>query len=163
MGERRTTDVRIDEETRSGAPTTILVATEYSRNFGAGLYLAHVMPVSSFHSDFGPADEMDGGDTLTIYEEDAEHARYLLDKQVEQLEEEGVAVEKADLRTGEPAAGVVGFAEEVGTDLVAVGSRGTGTFKRAPMGSVSESVVRHAHCPVLVVREQECTDDGKRA
>jgi len=35
-----------------------------------------------------------------------------------------------------------------------VGSRGLGGIKRALMGSVSDSVMRHAHCPVLVVREE---------
>jgi nucleotide-binding universal stress UspA family protein len=35
-----------------------------------------------------------------------------------------------------------------------MGSRGLGGIRRALMGSVSDSVVRHAHCPVLVVREE---------
>jgi nucleotide-binding universal stress UspA family protein len=42
-------------------------------------------------------------------------------------------------------------AEDIGAGLVVVGSRGRGPIKRAVMGSVSDSVVRHAHCPVLVV------------
>jgi nucleotide-binding universal stress UspA family protein len=44
------------------------------------------------------------------------------------------------------------LAEELGADLIAMGGRGLGGVKRALMGSVSDSVVRHAHCPVLVVR-----------
>jgi nucleotide-binding universal stress UspA family protein len=47
---------------------------------------------------------------------------------------------------------IVGLAEELGADLIVIGSRGLGGMKRLLMGSVSESVVRHAHCPVLVVR-----------
>jgi nucleotide-binding universal stress UspA family protein len=39
-----------------------------------------------------------------------------------------------------------------------VGSRGLGGVKRALMGSVSDSVVRHAHCPVLVVRKEDDPD-----
>jgi nucleotide-binding universal stress UspA family protein len=36
--------------------------------------------------------------------------------------------------------------------MIVIGSRGLGPVKRKLMGSVSESVVRHAHCPVLVAR-----------
>jgi nucleotide-binding universal stress UspA family protein len=38
--------------------------------------------------------------------------------------------------------------------LVVIGSRGLSGLKRALMGSVSEGVVHHAHCPVLVVRDR---------
>jgi nucleotide-binding universal stress UspA family protein len=34
-----------------------------------------------------------------------------------------------------------------------MGSRGRGRIRRALMGSVSDSVVRHAPCPVTIVRE----------
>ncbi|MGH3107143.1 MAG: universal stress protein [Rubrobacter sp.] len=36
--------------------------------------------------------------------------------------------------------------------MIVIGSRGFGGMKRALMGNVADSVVRHAHCPVLVVR-----------
>jgi nucleotide-binding universal stress UspA family protein len=41
-----------------------------------------------------------------------------------------------------------------------VGSRGLGPLRRALMGSVSDSVVRHAHCPVLVVRQEKIPRGG---
>jgi nucleotide-binding universal stress UspA family protein len=49
----------------------------------------------------------------------------------------------------------VGSAERLGAGLIVMGSRGLGPLKRALMGSVSDSVVRHAHCPVLVVRPEK--------
>ena len=59
------------------------------------------------------------------------------------------------MRMGKAAAEIVELAEELGAGLVVVGSRGLGGVRRALMGSVSDSVVRHAHCPVLVVRREE--------
>lgn len=54
--------------------------------------------------------------------------------------------------TGAPAATIVRAAEAEDSDLIVVGARGLGTLERLALGSVSESVLRHAACPVLVVR-----------
>jgi nucleotide-binding universal stress UspA family protein len=75
----------------------------------------------------------------------------LLDGQVRKIEEEGANVAKTYLRTGEPDAEVVALGEDIGADMIVVGSRGMGRLRR-PIGSVSSSIVAHAHCPVLVVR-----------
>lgn len=172
MGERGTPEIRPEEGAVGRAPGKILLATDGSRGselaartaadltrrFGSGLHLVHVMPVTSLYSGVGLEEE----DALTIYEEDADRARKLLDEQAVRFETDGIVVEKVHLRTGEPGAEIVALAEELGADLVVVGSRGTGALKRAPMGRVSESVVRHAHCPVLVVREGEARDGGGR-
>jgi nucleotide-binding universal stress UspA family protein len=40
-------------------------------------------------------------------------------------------------------------------DLIIIGSHGRGSLGRVPLGSVAEAVVRHASCPVLVVRGPE--------
>jgi nucleotide-binding universal stress UspA family protein len=50
---------------------------------------------------------------------------------------------------GQPAETLLGAAGDA--DLVIVGSRGLGGFKRLMLGSVSDQVVHHAVCPVLVV------------
>ncbi len=81
-------------------------------------------------------------------------AQRVLDEQVEKIEEAGGTVAQAHLRIGERRdRAIVHLADEIGAGLIEMGSRGLGGLRRALMGSVSDSVVRHAHCPVLIVRE----------
>jgi nucleotide-binding universal stress UspA family protein len=73
----------------------------------------------------------------------------------------GGTVAGAHLRVGEVAKEVVDLAEELEVDLIVVGTRGRSVIRRALMGSVSDSVVRHARCPVVVARSQEIEDKRK--
>ena len=57
--------------------------------------------------------------------------------------------------TGDPGDMIVEAAEAEHADIVLVGSHGRGAVGRFFIGSVSEHVVRHAPCPVLVVRPRE--------
>jgi nucleotide-binding universal stress UspA family protein len=54
--------------------------------------------------------------------------------------------------TGSPAATILRKAERYECDLIVVGARGLGARPRIALGSVSESVLRNAGCPVLIVR-----------
>jgi len=56
------------------------------------------------------------------------------------------------LRTGHPAEGIIQVAEEVGADIIAVGSHGMSGFKRFLLGSVSDRVLSTAFCSVLIVK-----------
>jgi nucleotide-binding universal stress UspA family protein len=47
------------------------------------------------------------------------------------------------------------LAAEVGADVIVIGTRGRGGFRRALLGSVSDHVVRNAPCPVLVVGAED--------
>jgi nucleotide-binding universal stress UspA family protein len=70
----------------------------------------------------------------------------------------GCIVAGAHLRIGEVAEEVVDLAEELEVDLIVVGTRDRSVIGRALMGSVSDSVVRQARCPVVVARSQEKDD-----
>ncbi len=82
-------------------------------------------------------------------------ARKLLERQVERIESAGGAVADSHLEMGDAVEKIVAVGEQLGAGLVIVGSRGLTGVKRAVMGSVSESIVRYAHCPVFVVRLEE--------
>ena len=147
-------------------PTTILLATDGSeeamlaartavdlaQKTGSELQVVHARPLPALAGY--PASP-----TPTATEIDEEQAkkrfRGLLDEQVGKVEAEGGSVAQAHLRIGRTDTEIVRLAEEVGAGLIVMGSRGLGGVRRALMGSVSDSVVRHAHCPVLVVREED--------
>lgn len=62
---------------------------------------------------------------------------------------EGVTVDSRRAE-GRPGEALCDLAAELGADAIVMGSRGRGGLKRALLGSVSDHVVRHAPCPVVI-------------
>ena len=56
--------------------------------------------------------------------------------------------------SGKPGEVIVDLATEEKASMIVMGTRGLGTIRRTLMGSVSDYVVHHAHCPVVVCRHQ---------
>lgn len=67
---------------------------------------------------------------------------------------EKVAI-SSDTLFGSPDSRIVETAEEISADLIVMGSHGYKRWERLLLGSVSNSVVHHAHCSVLVVRSPD--------
>lgn len=120
-------------------------AADLAQGTGAALHIAHVW--IPFYPTAYPVVLPE-----TYWQADEEAHRALLRSEVARIEQAGGAVAEAHLRAGDPAAEVVGLADELGASLLVVGSRGLGTVKRLVMGSVSEGIVHQASCPVLVMR-----------
>lgn len=59
---------------------------------------------------------------------------------------------QTDIVVGHPAEQIIHRAEQDKIDLVILGRRGTSMFEKWILGSISERVLRYAHCPVMVVR-----------
>lgn len=59
---------------------------------------------------------------------------------------------RTELRMGSPAGEVVEAAKELGADLICIATHGRGGIAHMLMGSVAESIIRHAPCPVLTIR-----------
>jgi nucleotide-binding universal stress UspA family protein len=144
-------------------PTRILLATDSSeeaslageaaadiaQKTNSELHVVHVGPLVGYIAAGTPLIT----DVHNHYQEEVSKvAQNLLDAQVHQIKDAGSEVEQTHLRIGKPDEEIIDLAEDIGAGLIVMGSRGLGGIRRALMGSVSESVVRHAHCPVLVVR-----------
>jgi nucleotide-binding universal stress UspA family protein len=77
-----------------------------------------------------------------------------LETEVGMIRQSGAQDIQAHLEFGRPDTAIVDLAEELGAGLIVMGSRGLGGVRRALLGSISDSVVRHAPCPVMVVRQE---------
>lgn len=115
---------------------------EVSGETGSELHLVHVAPSVPMY--FAATEE----EPARL----AREGRKTLDEQARRIEAAGGNVAQTHLRLGAAAEEIVALAEDMGAGLIALGSRGRGGIRRALMGSVSDAVVRHAHCPVLVAR-----------
>jgi nucleotide-binding universal stress UspA family protein len=147
-------------------PTKILLASDGSEEAELALKTAidltnntnselHVVTVGGAEYRHG-YDIPESGDLLQeVYKAIEREAQETLDKQVKKIEEDRGTVTEAHLRMGRAAQEIVALGEEIGAGLIIIGSRGRGGIRRALMGSVSDSVIRHAHCPVLVVRPEQ--------
>lgn len=142
-------------------PTNILLATDGSEEASLAAATAvrlaqgtnsklHVVFVLHPHEHFLSEDEILAAYDVKASQEEAERAVEYMEEQVKSA---GGSLARTHLRRGRPDAEIVALAEELGIGLIVMGSRGRGGLRRALMGSVSDSVIRHAHCAVLVVRE----------
>ena len=59
------------------------------------------------------------------------------------------------VRESHPWPGICDTAKELNVDMIIIASHGYTGLKRMMLGSTAEQVVRHAHCPVLVVKSFE--------
>jgi nucleotide-binding universal stress UspA family protein len=150
-------------------PTKVLLATDGSeeaqlaartaadlqQKTGSELHIIHVFGIAPVGTPvYLEALDLQG----EALEEEAEEqiseqqAREVLEVEVGKVRSAGGTLVEAHLIEGRIAPAIVGLAEQIGAGLIVMGSRGYGGIRRALMGSVSDAVVRHAHCPVLVVR-----------
>lgn len=86
-----------------------------------------------------------------VLDDAKEHYEQGLKRIVERAKTRGVEV-STDIVVGHPAEQLIHRAQTEQSDLIIVGRRGTSLFQKLMLGSVSERVLRYAHCPVLLVK-----------
>ena len=138
------TDGSVDSE------LALSTAVDLANSTSSELHVVHV--VGLYYPDLQSLSDPAFEEILQGLEQEAQD---LLDGQVRKIEEAGGTVQEVHSRRGRTDQQIVHLGEEIGAGLIVMGSRGFGGVRRALMGSVSDSVVRHAHCPVLVVRKEK--------
>jgi nucleotide-binding universal stress UspA family protein len=83
-----------------------------------------------------------------------EQAKDLVEKAATKLRAAGFQV-ATELVEGDPKSQILDAAKEWHADMIVLGSHGWSGLDRFLMGSVSEGVVRHAHCSVEIVRKAQ--------
>jgi nucleotide-binding universal stress UspA family protein len=136
------------EEAARAARTAI----ELSEKLGVELHLVYGGHIPSVYYEspglWAPGPNLQSEMEVRMEEE----AITRLEEELQSIREVGGKVAQAHAKMGRPDAEIVKLAEELGADLIVMGSRGLGSLKRVLMGSVSESVLHHAHASVLVAR-----------
>ena len=139
------------------AELAALRAVDLAQTTDSELHVVHVGVVSLFLlSDPGTL-----GDDGKLYDEIEEESRELLRKLSWRVKVAGGTVAGIHLRMGEVDLEIAALAKELQADLIVMGCRGHRGIRRAIEGSISDGVIRHAPCPVLVVRSQESAQDPK--
>ena len=133
------------------ATLAVRAAADLSTRAGAELHIVHVRKELPIWPGY-PSSEYTRSAFEELAREQEEETERLMERQAAEAKAEGANVAGTHSREGRPAERIAGLADELGADLVVVGSRGLGTMKRLVVGSVSEGVVNLAPCPVLVVR-----------
>jgi nucleotide-binding universal stress UspA family protein len=90
---------------------------------------------------------------LIIEQSMREEGEHVLKGTMSHLSSHSTPINKR-LEDGAPGEVILSVAEEIQPDLIIVGARGLGQVQEIVLGSVSQRVLTHAHCPVLVVNKK---------
>ena len=126
------------------------VAAQLADGLGTRLVLAHVAELAHVpYAAAAPFGGVAGGIAVADEAEKQEAAARRLLAQV--ARDAGLTAAEQKVAIGSPAEALADLADEEEAELIVVGSRGRGAFKAAFLGSVSNSLVGIARCPVLIV------------
>lgn len=125
----------------------VAAGAQLVREQGGSATLVHVLPIPALHVDAGQL-EQPHAENAELEAAVHQHLDRLRTTHFGDLPD----VKTALVRSPSPADAICRFAEEQGASLIVIATRGRTGLARFLIGGVTERVVRHAPCPVLVVR-----------
>jgi universal stress protein A len=122
-----------------------------ARTFGARLHVLHVADAVSATA----GEEFLPGNIEALQVEAVERATQRLEEMLRGPDFAMLQPTAGVRVSGNTTGAIIDYAKEAHVDIIVVGTHGRGPISHLFMGSVAEQVVRHAPCPVLVVRPNE--------
>ncbi len=127
-------------------------ALALAERFGAGIHVLHAWEIPVY---LRPDLTVWSGEVSATL---ADHTRDEAERGLRAFLSQGAGAGRARLTSevagGSPYAVIMDAAKHGQFDLIAMGTHGRTGLSHLVLGSVAEKVVRHAHCPVLTVRER---------
>ena len=153
------TSILVPTDFSGPAQQAVRYAVRMAEEFGATLTLVHVFELPAYAQGLPdyPTVYLRGEDFQRIYDEAQSQATERVNAVRDGLRS-ALPTVNALVRRGTPHEEIVGAAKETGTDLIVIATHGHTGLKHFFLGSTTERVVRHAPCPVLVVRNPEDQD-----
>lgn len=139
-----------------GSPCAELVLQEAVRMAACGAELLVIAVADTPSPSFAAAGHGLHYDADQAAMASVEKCRLLLDQSAQQLSSQGIMAEMllvdlTESRDRSVARAILDEACAAGSDLIVIGSHGRHGLRRLLAGSVAESVIREAPCPVLLV------------
>ena len=129
------------------------VALRIAERNGAGLIILNVIPGITYLGALASRAPVPQSTYDQYYNYANKEAREIVDREVANAKGRVVDVKGLAVRTMKTIVQeIVELAAQEKVDLIVIGTRGLGGFKKLLLGSVSSGVVTHADCSVLVVR-----------
>lgn len=120
-------------------------ARELAKGFDMTLVLCHVVELQGLPDVYGVNAQPPEPGVLE------ERTTEVMENRADTLREGGVEA-RVEVRTGDPSTEIVDAADDLGANLLAIATHGRSGIDRMLMGSVAETVLRRAPCPVFTVK-----------
>ena len=139
--------ILVPTDLSDGATQALDYACELAKTLGATIHLVNVIGIPALG-----VPELGLALTSTVIDQILLDNQNAIDKLADSHRTAGVVIGQVLLKTGDAKDVINQTAIELGADLIVMSTHGRSGISRALLGSVTETVVRSAPCPVLTVR-----------
>jgi nucleotide-binding universal stress UspA family protein len=148
-------DILVPTDFSDASREALLEARKFAEKFGARLTLLYVVEPPVYP-------EIIYAPLITESEQIVSACQEKLNQITRQNRIPPRLIQQTLVRTGSPALEIADAARTLKVDLIVISTHGRSGLARAFMGSTAERVVRHAPCPVLVVRPTEANPFARK-